>query len=67
MKDVQDMTDDEYRVHLSRQRGAGVYRSEGYEEFARRVEQGLEDHCNPVRMARFFLNLPDTGVRVAAE
>lgn len=65
--DIQDMSDDEYRVHRSRQIGAAMYRAEGHEWFAQRVDLGLEDHCSPVRMARFFQNLPDTGVRAAAD
>lgn len=64
--DVQDMSDLEYRVYKSREFGARIYRSEGHERFARRVEQGLEDHCNPVRLGRFFQNLPDLGPRMAA-
>lgn len=59
--DVQDMTDYEYRVYQSRQFGARMYRAKGHEWFARRVEQGLEDRCNPVRLGRFFQNLPDSG------
>jgi hypothetical protein len=62
--DIQDMTDDEYRVHQSRQFGAALYRAEGFYWFAQRVEHGLEDHCNPVRLGRFFQNLPDTGPRI---
>jgi hypothetical protein len=59
MKYVQDMTDLEYREYLSRRFGARVYRDAGHEWFARRVEEGLEDCCNPVRLGRFFQNLPD--------
>ena len=58
--DVQEMSDCEYRVHLSRKFGARMYRDEGHEMFARLVEAGLEDHCNPVRLGRFFQNLPDS-------
>ena len=64
MKDQQDMTDEEIRIDRSRQFGAGVYRSEGHEWFARRVAEGLEDNCNPVRLGRFFQNLPDSGASV---
>ena len=56
------MTDDEYRVHQSRQFGARMYRAEGFESFALRVEEGLEDDCNPVRLGRFFQNLPPSHV-----
>ena len=65
--DIQDMTDHEYRVHLSRQFGARMYRDKGHEWFASRVEAGLEDHCNPVRLGRFFQNLPDTSALLAAK
>jgi hypothetical protein len=58
--DLQDMTEHEYRVHQSRQFGARIYRDEGHEAFARRVEAGLEDRANPVRLGRFFQNLPDS-------
>lgn len=59
--DIQDMSDLEYQVFKSRELGAAMYRAAGFEWFARRVEQGLEDHCNPVRLGRFIHNLPDTG------
>ena len=59
--DIPDMTDLEIRVDRSRRYGARVYREEGHGWFAQRVEQGLEDHCNPVRLGRFFQDLPDTG------
>jgi hypothetical protein len=59
--DIQEMSDHEYQVHKSRQFGATMYRAEGHDEFALRVELGLEDHCNPVRLGRFIHNLPDTG------
>lgn len=64
MKDVQDMSDDEWLLLKSRQFGARMYRAEGHEWFARRIEDGLEDHCNPVRLGRFFQDLPDTGPRI---
>ena len=67
MKNVQDMTDEEWRLHQARQFGAKMYREEGHERFASRVEKGLEDQCNPVRLGRFFQNLPDTGAGAAAE
>jgi len=60
VKDVQDVTDVEYREYLSRQFAARIYRREGHEWFARRVEAGLEDQCNPVRLGRFFQNLADS-------
>jgi len=63
VKDPQSMTDAEIRVERSRQFGAGIYRGEGHEGFARRVEAGLEDHCGPVRLGRFHQNLPDSGPR----
>jgi len=59
MTDIQDMTDEEWRTHQARQFGAEMYRAEGFDWFARRVERGLEDSCNPVRLGRFFHNLPD--------
>lgn len=65
--DIQDMTDDQYQVYQSRQFAARIYRTEGHDWFARRVEGGFEDHCNPVRLGRFFQNLNDSGARVAAE
>lgn len=61
MVNVQDMSDFEYSEYQSRQFAARMYRAEGHEWFARRVERGLEDQCNPVRLGRFFHNLPDTG------
>jgi hypothetical protein len=66
MKDVQDMSDYEYRVYRSRLSGAARYRAEGHDWFAERVEKGLEDGCNAVRLGRFFQNLPDQGAEVAA-
>lgn len=65
MRDVGDMTDFEYREYLSRQFAARMYRHEGHEWFARRVEAGLEDQCNPVRLGRFFQNLANTEVEAA--
>lgn len=67
MKDQQDMTDEEIRLDRSRQFGAQMYRFEGHEWFARRIEEGLEDHCNAVRLGRFFQNLPDAGPRAPTE
>lgn len=67
MKDIQDMTDEECRLQEARQFGARIYRGEGYNCFARRVEAGLEDQCNPVRLGRFFQNLPDTVPGVVVE
>jgi hypothetical protein len=64
---VQDMSDRDYQLYQSRQFGARIYRAEGHERFARRVEQGLEDHCNPVRLGMFFHNLPDPGPRMLAD
>ena len=64
--DIQDMTDEEFCVDRSRQFGARIYREAGHEWFALRIEEGLEDHCNPVRLGRFFHNLPDLGAGVAA-
>ena len=65
--DIQDMSDEQYREYQSRQYGARIYRAEGFEWFARRVEQGLEDRCGPVRLGRFFKNLPDIDSRSTAE
>jgi hypothetical protein len=67
VKDIHDMTDEEWRVHQARQFGAGMYRAEGYAEFAQRVEEGLEDQCNPVRLGRFYQNLSDIGPGATAE
>jgi hypothetical protein len=64
---IQDMSDLEYRVYQSRQFGARIYRAEGHEWFARRVEEGFEDDCNPVRLGRFFRNLPDSCLGLPAE
>ena len=57
--DLQEMTDHDHRVLRSRQFGASMYRAEGHDWFACRVEEGLEDSCNPVRLERFFQDLPD--------
>lgn len=65
--DIQDMGDEQSREYQSRQFAARMYRAEGYAWFAQRIEDGLEDHCNPVRLGRFFQNLPDTSARPAAE
>jgi hypothetical protein len=59
--EIQGMSDLEFREYKARQFGAAMYRAHGHDAFARRVEQGLEDRCNPVRLGRFFQNLPDTG------
>jgi hypothetical protein len=61
VKDIHDMTDEQWRLHQARHFAAGMYRTEGHEWFARRVEAGLEDTCNPVRLGKFFQNLPDTS------
>jgi hypothetical protein len=62
--DIRDMSDHQYQVYLSRQFGARMYRDEGHEGFARRVEAGFEDSSNPVRLGRFFQNLPDFAAEV---
>jgi hypothetical protein len=67
VNDQQDMTDVEIRVERSRAFGATAYRAEGHESFAQRIEQGLEDNCNAVRLGRFYQNLPDTGPRTAKD
>jgi hypothetical protein len=67
MKDIQDMTDVEYRELKARQFAARMYRAEGYPEFAGRVEGGFEDNCNAVRLGRFFENLPDCRVEQSVE
>ena len=40
MKDVQDMTDEEYRLYRARQMAVGAYRAEGFGAFADEVERG---------------------------
>ncbi len=45
MADIQEMTDEEIFVHRARATAAFVYRAEGYDWFARRIELGLEDEC----------------------
>lgn len=67
MKDIQDMTDDEWRLYQARQFGARMYRAEGHDWFALRVEKGLEDQCNPVRLGKFFQNLPDGNPQGSVE
>lgn len=68
MKDPMDMTDEEFRLYQARQRAAGVYRSEGFQKFAWRVEAGLEDTCSQVRLAQFFIDPspPPTKEYIAA-
>lgn len=61
------MTDWEWRLLQARQFGARMYRAEGYGQFARRVEQGLEDDCGPVRLGRFFHNVPEYEATSAAK
>jgi hypothetical protein len=59
MRNSMDMTDDEFLLHQARQCAARAYRSEGFAEFAEQVELGLEDGCNQVRLARFFIDPPE--------
>lgn len=56
MKDVQDMTDEEYYLYRAREWAAGRYRAVGHKDFADRVERGLEDQCSQVRLGRFFFD-----------
>jgi hypothetical protein len=56
--DIQDMTDEAYSLYRERQWAVSRYRSEGYNDFADRVELGLEDECSQMRLAHFFLAAP---------
>ncbi len=52
--DPMDMNDAEWRLYQIRRRAASIYRAEGFEQFASRVEAGLEDGCYGFRVAEFF-------------
>lgn len=54
--DPMGMDDDEYRSYQARERASRVYHHEGFGDFAKRVELGLEDGCSQVRLARFFVD-----------
>ncbi len=58
MKDPMAMSEEEYCLFRARGQAAKVYRSEGFDEFAARVERGWEDSSSQVRLARFFLEPP---------
>ena len=49
------MTEKEIQLCRARNRAASMYRAEGHDWFADRVELGLEDQCNPMRIAQFYL------------
>lgn len=53
--DPMDMTDEEYDRYRARQSAACVYRANGFPAFADQVEEGLEDQCSQMRIARFFI------------
>ena len=59
MKDVQDMTEEEYVLYKAREWASGRYRAAGFSDFASRVERGLEDRCSQVRIGRFFFDSPE--------
>lgn len=59
MIDPMDMGEAEFARYKAREQAAEVYRRNGFEAFARRVEAGFEDECGQVRRARFFFDPPE--------
>lgn len=53
------MTDQAVCMYQARQWAAARYRAGGYNDFAIRVENGLEDECSCVRLGRFFFEPPE--------
>jgi len=53
--DQQDMSDEEFKLYRLRECAARIYRAEGFPDYALRVERGIADHCQGMRIARFFL------------
>lgn len=49
------MSDDAYRTYTARKNAAGIYRANGFDTFAQRIECGGEDDCSQVRLMLFAL------------
>ena len=56
MKDVQDMTEDEYRLYKVRRVAAGIFLRFGHSEYAEQVERGELDECMEMRLGAFFVD-----------
>jgi hypothetical protein len=58
VKDVQDMTEEEYRLYKVRRAAAGIFRRFGYAQYAEQVERGQLDGCMEMRLGAFFVDPP---------
>jgi hypothetical protein len=58
---VLNLTDDAFCLDRARDWAARRYRAAGYQDFAKRVEKGLEDDCSQVRLGRFFFEPTETS------
>jgi len=56
MTDVQDMTEEEYRLYKLRRFAAGLLRRNGLDLFAEQAECVELDDCPEMRVAAFFVD-----------
>jgi hypothetical protein len=59
VKDVQDMTDEEYRLYKLRRFAASMFRGAGLDAFSEQVERGELDNCKEMLVAAFFIDQPE--------
>lgn len=51
-----DMTDEQFLTYRARQWAAALYISEGFPDYAARVERGEVDGCQGMRLALFMVS-----------